>query len=50
MLLFQNQELELESQLTSTQHMTHETFSREVETTLSLDVRAARSKDDWRSD
>ena len=30
--------------------MTHETIGREVETTLPLDVRAARSKVNWRSD
>ena len=50
MLLFQNQEFVLESQLKRTQHMTHETIGREVETTLPLDVRAARSKGYWSSD
>ena len=50
MLLFQNQDFEFESELTSAQHMIHETYSREVETTLPLDVRAARSKNIWSSD
>ena len=46
-VVFQKHEFEFESELTSTQHVTHEKYDREVETTLPLDVRRFSSRNDW---
>ena len=49
-VVLQKYVFELESELTSTQHVTHEKYNYEVETMLPLNVRAARSKNDLISD